>query len=219
MENIKIMPLNERPRERLIVFGVEVLTDTELLSVIIGSGSKGHGVHKLAQDVLKIIEQQNDGICYADLSKIKGIGPAKASLLAASLEFSRRRIRPEGTKIKEPKDIMPLVQYLADRKQEYFTCTSLNGAHEVIRTRIVTVGLVNFCQVHPREVLSDPITDRACSVVIAHNHPSGNLEPSPEDIALTDRLKKAAEILGIKLLDHLIFSKRGFFSFKEGGIL
>jgi len=94
---------------------------------------------------------------------------------------------------------------------------SLNGANEVIKSRVVTVGLLNSNQVHPREVFSDPIVDRAASVIVAHNHPSGNLEPSPEDVALTKRLVKAGEIIGITVLDHLIVTKRGYMSLKANG--
>jgi DNA repair protein RadC len=128
----------------------------------------------------------------------------------AALEFSRRRIAADGVKVRTPDDVIPLVAHLNDRKQEVFVCVSLSGAHEVIATRIVTVGLANMCQVHPREVLADPIVDRACSIIVAHNHPSGDLTPSDEDLKVTSRLKSAAAILGINLLDHIVFSRRGF---------
>jgi len=104
---------------------------------------------------------------------------------------------------------------MADRKQEHFLCISLNGANEVIATRTISVGLVNKTQVHPREVFADPITDRASAIIIAHNHPTGGLAPSKEDIEITMRLKKAGETLGIKLLDHIIFSHKGHYSFLE----
>ena len=110
---------------------------------------------------------------------------------------------------------MPLVSHLADRKQEHFICISLNGAHEVIASRVITIGLVNATQVHPREVFCDPICDRASAVIVAHNHPSGQLEPSNADRLVTKNLKEAGELLGIRLLDHVIFSSAGFYSFAD----
>lgn len=144
---------------------------------------------------------------------------AKATLIAAALEFARRRIRPEGLKISFPADVLPLIQNYADRKQEHFICVSINGANEVIKSRVVSVGLVNKTQVHPREVFADPITDRASGIIAAHNHPNGSLSPSNEDIEITKQLKFAGETLGIRLLDHIIFNHKGYYSFLESGEL
>ena len=205
------------PREKLQAKGAASLTDDELLAILIGFGTKGHPVGKLAPVVREIIDRRNGSLHFSELSEITGIGQAKATLILAALEFSRRRIRPEGHKIREPKDLLPLVQHLSDRRQEHFLCTTLNGAHEVIKTRVITIGLVNAAQVHPREAYSDAIADRAVSIIVSHNHPSGELTPSAEDIKVTKRLKEAGEVLGVKLLDHIIFSKRGYFSFLESG--
>lgn len=206
---------DNRPREKLAALGPSALSDLELLAAIIGHGTKKRGVQALAADVLTLIDQRNGDLCLQDISQLAGIGTAKASMLMAALEFCRRRIRPEGIVIRQASDLLPLVQYLADRKQEHFTCTSLNGGHEVIKTRIVTVGLVNTSQVHAREVFSDPITDRAAAIILAHNHPSGNLTPSQADIEITNKLIKAGSILGIQVLDHVIFSRRGHLSLRE----
>ena len=124
---------------------------------------------------------------------------------------------PEGIKIETPVDVLPLVRHYGDRRQEHFLCISLNGANEVITTRIVSVGLVNKTQVHPREVFAEPITDRASAVILAHNHPSGNLAPSKEDLQITQQLKEAGETLGITVLDHIIFGQKGHYSFLEQG--
>jgi DNA repair protein RadC len=153
------------------------------------------------------------------LQEIEGVGPAKASLIAAALEFARRRIRPEGLKISFPPDVLPLIRHYGDRKQEHFICISLNGANEVVAHRVVSVGLVNKTQVHPREVFADPITDRASAIIVAHNHPSGELKPSKEDTEITKQMKAAGETLGIKLLDHIIFNQKEYYSFLEKGIL
>jgi DNA repair protein RadC len=115
--------------------------------------------------------------------------------------------------------VYPLVRHYSDRKQEHFICLSLNGAHEVLAIRVVSIGILNKTIVHPREVFGDPISDRAAAIVVCHNHPSGQLEPSEEDIAITRRLSEAGELLGINLLDHLILSPRGgYYSFVESGI-
>jgi DNA repair protein RadC len=162
----------------------------------------------------------NDGNpTLVELQKTEGIGLAKATLIAAALEFARRRIRPEGLRISFPADCLPLIRHYADRKQEHFLCISINGANEVIKNRIVSVGLVNRTQVHPREVFADPITDRASAIIVAHNHPSGGLLPSKEDIEITKQLKSAGETLGIRLLDHIIFNHKGYYSFLEKGEL
>jgi DNA repair protein RadC len=153
------------------------------------------------------------------LQEIAGVGPARACQLLAAFELARRHLVKERAAICEAKDVLPFVQHIRDKKQEYFVCVSLNGAHEVIESRVVTVGLLDSSQVHPREVFADPLTDRAAAVIFAHNHPSGNLEPSPEDLALTARLVHAGELLGIKVLDHLIVSERGCRSLKQDGRL
>jgi DNA repair protein RadC len=154
-----------------------------------------------------------------DLTKIRGSGMGKGALICAAFEFSRRRLCADRKRITCPSDILPLVSHYADRKQEYFLCASLTGAHEVQEIRVVTMGILNRALVHPREVFSDPIRDRAGAVLALHNHPSGNVEPSPEDREITIRLKNAGETLGIPLLDHIIFSARGYYSFMEKGEL
>jgi len=217
MKKIKDIPMPDRPREKLLQKGAEALSDLELMAILLGKGTEGHDVMTLAGRILKILDATNNHPALEELQKIEGVGPAKATLIAAALEFSRRRIRPEGFKISFPPDVLPLIRHYADRKQEHFLCVSLNGANEVIATRVVSVGLVNRTQVHPREVFADPITDRATAVIIAHNHPSGGLAPSEEDIEITKRLKAAGETLGIKLLDHIIFNHKGYYSFLEKG--
>ncbi len=121
---------------------------------------------------------------------VSGIGEAKATTIAAAFEFVRRRIRPDGLKITSPLDVVPLLQHYSDRKQEHFICISVNGANEVIQVRVITIGLVNQSQVHPREVFADVIAERATSIIVAHNHPSGNVKPSQEDINITKTIEK-----------------------------
>ena len=214
---ISEMQAADRPRERLVRSGASALSDTELLAILLGSGGRGRDVMTLAAKVLSVVDEKGLAIECSDLSKIMGVGSAKAAVILSALEFSRRRIASEGRKVRAPEDILEVVGHLLDRKQETFVCISLNGAHEVIASRIVTIGLVNACQVHPREVFAEPITDRASAIIVAHNHPSGDLTPSEQDRLVTRRLKDAADLLGIRFLDHIIFSKRGVFSFHESG--
>ena len=219
MKKLKDLSKSERPREKLKAKGPEALSDLELMAILLGSGTKVSDVLTVAGRILKVLDGRNEKLSVEELQKIEGVGPAKASLIAAALEFARRRIRPEGLRISFPPDVLPLIRHFADRKQEHFICASLNGANEVIATRVVSVGLVNKTQVHPREVFADPLIDRASAVIVAHNHPSGSLEPSKEDIDITGQLKSAGEILGIRLLDHVIFNSRGYYSFLEKSLI
>lgn len=215
MKKISDIPELDRPREKLQQKGAEALSDLELMAVLLGRGTEGHDVLSVAKRVLRILDAGGQKPNLEDLQQAEGIGPAKAALIAAALEFARRRIRPEGIKISLPKEVLPLIRHYADRKQEHFICISLNGANEVIANRVVSVGLINKTQVHPREVFADPITDRASTIIVAHNHPSGGLTPSKEDIEITRQLKAAGETLGIKLLDHIIFNNKNYYSFLE----
>jgi DNA repair protein RadC len=115
--------------------------------------------------------------------------------------------------------LLPHIRHYADRKQEHFLCVSLNGANEVLNIRVISIGLIDRSPVHPREVFADALTDRASAIMVAHNHPSGGLEPSPSDVTITAQLKAAGEMVGVSLLDHVIFNRTGYFSFLEAGRL
>lgn len=216
---IQTLGKDDRPREKLRQKGPQCLSDRELLAILLGSGNRKCDVLSLAQRLLKILDQKGDFSTLDDLMGIPGIGMAKACVVVAAVEFARRRIRPHGMKIVNAPDVFPLIRHMADRRQEQFLCISLNGAHEVIHIRTVSVGLVNRALVHPREVFADPITDRASAVIVAHNHPSGNLSPSADDLTITHQLKAAGETLGITLLDHIIFDQARYFSLAEKGHL
>ncbi|MDR1894143.1 MAG: DNA repair protein RadC [Spirochaetales bacterium] len=215
MPEVREMPAALRPREKLANRGVMSLSDRELLMILLGSGTRNKGVSTLAEEVLTLLEKTSYRTGIDDLLSIRGLGKAKAGILLASLEFARRTRWPERRRIRTPGDIYPLVAHYADRKQEYFLCISLNGAHEVMAIRVVSIGLVNRTMVHPREVFAKPIAERATAIICCHNHPSGNLEPSGDDHEVTRRLKQSGELLGIPLLDHLIIGKEGYFSFTQ----
>jgi len=212
------LPDTSRPREKLAIGGARALSDTELLAVMLGTGTRGCSVESLAAKVLPVIDSDT-AIDIDALQRVSGIGPSKAYLLAAALEFSRRRIRPEGIRVRRASDVTPLLSHLLDRPQEHVVSISLTGAHEVIKIRTVSIGLLTSCPIHPREVFVGPITDHAYSVIIAHNHPSGDPTPSEEDKRVTKQIAQAASTLGIKFLDHIIVARRGYFSFQEQGIL
>ena len=212
------LPKEKRPRERLIELGPESLSDQDLLSVILVSGIKGKNVSILSRELLVKLDREKHIPTVEELRRLMGMGLSKACTVAAMLEFGRRKWA-SGQRIRNPKDIHRLIRHHADRRQERFLCLSLNGAHEVLAVRIVTIGLVNRTIVHPREVYADPILDRASAVAVAHNHPSGNLQPSAEDQEITDRLKAAADILGLNFLDHMIFSESFYFSFRQEGLI
>lgn len=218
MKRISEVPALDRPREKIAARGPEALTDRELIAAIIGSGGPGHDVFEVARAIEGTLSP--GGVpAYADLLAIPGVGAAKASQITAAFELARRRLVPDDVRITRPEDVIPLVRHIAERKQEYFVCLSLNGAGEVVGNRIVTKGLLNYSPVHPREVFADVITDRAASVVFVHNHPSGSPEPSREDIAITRQLLDAAGILGIRVLDHIILTKKTHLSMRERGLL
>jgi len=216
--NIKNLPEHERPREKLFAKGAASLKDEELIAVLLGKGSRRHDVLTLAEKLIPIIDAKGADLTADDLAKLDGVGKAKAAAILAAVEFTRRRVKPEGIKIEQPADIVPHIRHYADRKQEHFICASVNGANEVVNIRVVTIGLIDRSHVHPREVFADPIVDRASSVILAHNHPMGGLTPSREDIETTKRLRRAGEIMGVTVLDHIVFNLRAHFSFVEQGV-
>jgi len=213
------VPSDERPREKLKSRGPASLSDSELLSVLLNTGIRGKNVTALAGDLLSLLDGNKDIPSVREISRLSGIGLSKACAVAAMLEFGRRRYGAFSARVKSPSDIFTLVRHFADRKQERFISLSLNGAHEVLAVRIVTIGLVNKTIVHPREVFADLIQDRAAAFCVAHNHPSGQLESSIEDDEITTRLHAAARILGLHFVDHIIFSETKWWSFRENGRL
>ncbi len=215
MKKVTDIPLLDRPREKLKLRGPGALSDVELLAAMLGSGTRGHDVFSLSKKLLVQIDMHNGDLEFGHLAEVSGVGEAKACQLLAAIEFSKRRIRPPHQRISAPVDVLPFLSPYRNQKQEYFICVSLDGANSVIATRVVSIGLANKTHVHPREVFAEPITDRASAVIVAHNHPSGELTPSPQDIKATKQLVKAGEILGIPLLDHLIVTSSGFISLKE----
>ncbi len=206
-------------REKLLEKGPENLTDAELVAVLLRTGLKDRPVKALAEDIVGHIDKSKPEKIEGYLRSIRGMGDSKISTVLAAMELGRRYYNTQNRVITNPAEAVPMLQHYACRNQEHFICLSLNGANEILATRVVSVGILNRTIVHPREVYSDPLKDRAASIIVAHNHPSGKASPSEEDILLTNRLYDAGDILGIRLLDHIILVPNGgYFSFIQHGI-
>lgn len=212
---------NQKPdiRERLCTLGSPGISDRDLLVAILGSGNKSKNVHTLAQEILETHNFSQAIPSAPELTAISGLGDAGACRIIAALELGRRFYGHRERHVQGPADAWQLFRHYADRKREHFICCTLNGAHDVIAVRVITSGLINRTIIHPREIYAEAVADRACAILIAHNHPSGRLEASAEDVDITKRIHEAGEILGIPLLDHLIFSEAGFASMVEQGAI
>ena len=219
MKTIKDMPEHARPREKLREKGPKALTDEELVVAILGMGTTGVDVRTIARRVAGLIQEHKEGLSLAHLLAVPGMGLAKAAQILSAFELARRHLFKETIKIVCAKDVLPLVADIAGKQQEHFVCISLNGANEVIEKRVVTIGLLNKSPVHPREVFADVIADRAAAVIFVHNHPSGELQPSESDLNIHRQLTEAGKILGIQVLDHVIVTRKGYYSFQEAGLL
>lgn len=225
MLKIKDLPESERPRERLFRYGSEMLSNVELLAILLGSGSKRENIMSLSSRII----HNNGGLngimesTLEDLININGIGKAKAAKLLAVVELSKRfRSFRDGDsyKICNSKDAAMLVmKEMKLLKQENLMVIMLNTKNVVISVKRVFIGSLNSSIVHPREVFNDAIKKSSASIIICHNHPSGDPSPSNEDIKVTYRLKECGELLGIQLIDHLIIGNGKYISLKEKGIL
>ena len=202
-----------RPREKLAARGAASLSDYELLMAIIGSGNKQADVTKIARDLQKLLQDKGRELTFDDLLSIGSLGPAKSTQIMAGFELWRRRFESsEQPVIDSPDKAADQLSDIRDKKQEYFVCLTLDGANRLISKRIITIGTLTSSLVHPREVFAEAISDRAASIIVAHNHPSGNLQSSDADRQVTERLKEAGVLLGINLVDHIIVTSKGFVS-------
>ena len=222
------LPADERPRERLVKHGVESLSLQELLSLIFGRGVKGESVTSMSQKLIttfssldKLSEASSE-----ELIKIKGLGLAKACQIKACFEISKRLVKEESLNenksviIKTPKDLYPLLkEKIINFHKEYFMVVSLDNRNKIINIDIISIGTLNSSLIHPRETFEAAIKNHAALIIICHNHPSGELKPSEDDLIVTNNLVKAGKLLGIEVADHLIISKDGYYSFKEKKII
>jgi DNA repair protein RadC len=202
------------PREKLNKKGVEALSDIELLQAVIGSGGKNNDFKQIARNLSATIEKIGvEKLTIDDVKAIKGIGDAKATVVFAALEFWRRKFAKQTRPIIDTqKKAAEEFAFLKNKKQEYFVMITLDGARRLINIHTITVGTLTASLVHPREVFAPAMEDRAASIIIAHNHPSGSLDISNRDREVTDMIKKAGELLGITLDDHIIIAGDDFVS-------
>lgn len=219
MKRISELHTHDKPREKLLRKGVQSLKNEELLSILLGSGIKGKDVRKLSKEIIKIMDQGFEALSLKHLCDIHGLGIVKSSQILASFELSRRYLIQSNKKITSAKDVYDELKGFSTKMQEYFLSITLDGASHIINIRTVFIGTLNQSIVHPREVFSDAIADRAAAIIVVHNHPSGTLEASPSDKRVTHRLQEVSNLVGIELIDHVILSKQGFYSFSEEGLL
>jgi DNA repair protein RadC len=189
------------------------------MAVLLGSGVQGKDVRKLSKEIIAKFDEDFDNITLDKLCKIHGLGTAKASQILAAVELSRRYLIRNNRRIASAEDVYNELQPFTAKSQEHFLTITLDGASHIITIRTVFIGTLNQSLVHPREVFADAIADRAAGIIIAHNHPSGTLEASRADIQITQRIKDVAKLVGIELLDHVILSKHGYYSFLDEGLL
>ncbi|MBI3320437.1 MAG: DNA repair protein RadC [Candidatus Omnitrophica bacterium] len=219
------LPVSERPRERLMALGPELLSEQELLCCILGRGIAGESVLVTAQRLLGAFGDVR-GIAEASveqLSTIRGVGAAKAIQLKASVELARRTAKASASTpraVDTAEAAAALIRpHLADKKKEHFVALLLDNRHRVIRLQPIAVGSLSASLVHPRELFKEVIAASAAAVIVAHNHPSGDPEPSEQDLALTKRLVQAGKLLGIEVLDHLIVGSNEVVSLKALGVI
>ncbi len=222
---IKDWAPDDRPREKLERLGPSALSDAELLAILINTGMKNVTAIDLAKSLmyqyknLPEIARRN----YQELGKIRGIGRAKAIKLMAAFEIARRvqaQPDPEKVRIRAPEDIAArYIPLLRDLKTERFMVLLLDAANQLIKEVVLTEGTLNASLVHPREVFKAAIDDRAASIILMHNHPSGHNEPSAEDIAITEQMKQAGRIMGIPVRDHIIIAGQRYYSMAQKGYL
>lgn len=222
MKQIKDLSEKDKPREKLIEKGVSSLSNRELIAVIFGSGGKNYPLMTISKSIADLLDEKKLSALDLELiSSVPGIGTSKACQILAAFELAKRfYIESEKPLINTPEDLLPLLKDYADKKQEHFFTITLDGSKRVIDVHLTFIGTLNYALLHPREVFAAACTDRAASIIVAHNHPSGSLIPSNEDKVITSQLSDAALLMGIELLDHIIFTKKnGYYSFAGNGEL
>lgn len=195
------------------------MSDFELLEVLIGSGTANTDVGTIARRVQKLLQKGSAELSYESLTAIKGISIATAGKILAALELAKRHLVRDIEPLRTQQDILVRLADIRTKQQEYFICLSLDGGQRLIAQRTITIGTLDAVLAHPREVFADAIADRAATVIVAHNHPSGEAKPSPKDVTLTQQLAAAGQLLGITLRDHIIVTKTEHFSYRQHHLL
>lgn len=217
---IKELPEKERPRERLKEVGVRNLTDKELLSIVLKTGTKEKNVNELSLELLKRYElNELKDITWNDLKRLKGIGEVKAMELVASIELGKRVYLRDDKKLKKMENATTIwegMKYLLiGLKQEHFYCLYFNTKQELIKKKLIFIGTINSATTHTREIFKEAYLVSASSIVCIHNHPSNDVTPSKADILFTNHLIRTGEIQGIPVIDHIIIGEKSYYSFYE----
>jgi len=219
---IKDLPLHSRPREKLQSAGSENLTNEELIAILLGTGSAKQNALALSSMLLKQFPLQKMGnIQPADLGRFPGVGRAKASRIVAALEIGKRIYAPASITqivIKSTQDVALQLRDIVDKRQEYLLVFYLNARYEMIQREIVGQGSLNHMMITAKEIFSPALMSPCASIIVAHNHPSGDPAPSDDDIGFTTRIHEAGEVMGIPMLDHVIIARHGYFSFRDNKI-
>jgi DNA repair protein RadC len=220
---IKDLPKVERPREKLVAKGAENLKDSELLAILLRTGKAGKNVIEIASQILtKHSKKRLLQMTYEELIKIGGIDSAKATTLLAAFELSKRALEVNDTNlptIVTPKDVVAQLTDLCHNKKEHFIALYLNARNQLVHKETISMGTLNANLVHPREVFEPALKHSAASIMVAHNHPSGDPKPSEDDLEITKRLAEAGKMMGVELLDHIIITTNSYFSLKEKNLI
>ena len=211
---IKDHPVSFRPREKLQKLGAENLSVEELIAIIISTGTKGKNAVEIAKEITQKFGQNLLVTSIEDLCSVKGLGKVKAIKLKSAFEIGLRytKILNDKALIATAKDAYLLLHEYTNKKQEHLILITLNARNQLISKKVITIGTLDASLFHPREVFAESISDRAAKIIIAHNHPSGSLEPSSNDLIMTQKIQDAGELLGIKLVDSIIISEDGYTS-------
>lgn len=218
-ENLNEEKIRPAVRETAMEHGLSYLFDEELVMLILGSGNSQMPVEIMADRIVSVLDDSDPEDVVKNLLKLRGVGQGKALAVAAALELGKRRSVHLCAPVKSSSDVVPFVQNYAVSNKEHFLLVTLNGSHEIIQIHVVSMGTLNRTLIHPREIYGTAIREDAAAIIVCHNHPSGNCEPSEEDIAVTHNLERVGEIMGIALLDHIIVCRDSYFSFVDNKLL
>ncbi len=200
-----------RPRERLLNFGADNLSTEDLIAILLSWGIKGADVTKVARDIVLRFGDRLTEATVEELCEIRGLGKVKAIQLKAAIEIGiRYSNNTSKITVNSSRDAYTLLHEYAGKKQEHFLLITMNGRNQLISKKVITIGTLDSSLFHPREIFAESIVDRAAKIIVAHNHPSGNLDPSSNDLIMTRKIREAGEIIGIKLVDSLIISEEGY---------
>lgn len=217
---IKDTPKIDRPQEKLVKYGTKKLSDAELLAIILRTGTKELNVVELAKQILKITKSKISQMTFEKLKEIKGIGSTKACQIIASLELSNRLLHEEASpQLVSPESVFASLEEIRESRKEHLIVIYLDVRNREIHREIISIGTLIANLIHPREIFEPAVRKLAASLIMVHNHPSGDIEPSVEDIKITKQLVEAGKIMGIQVIDHLIVTKGSFYSFEEHGQL